>query len=374
MSENEDQEVEMIDLTQDQPRVVMMNNNPVKTWAMTLNNPTDAELMTLRGWTVEYRIIGHENRNHATYHLQCWITFARAMRFSAVKKFLPRAHWEHGKTKDGENYCMKDGDFEITDNRPKSNQGKRSDLEEVYDTIKSGGNTLDVINKHPGSFIKFSNGISKMMMQLQPKRDAPPEVTVIWGASGVGKSRRVAETEPSLYWVNHSGRWWDGYNGEEAVILDDFRGDWMKFHELLRLLDRYPTNVEIKGGYVTFNAKRIYITSDKDPRLWYNVSDSEYDQLDRRITTIMNMVTLAPDPIRRAKRVRHVVGVHDVEVPGSDIPEMELYPMPAATPATSPMLNLIGAAAEIERTRRPNLDEHMSDAEIDAFVAAHLED
>ena len=41
-------------------------------------------------------------------------------------------------------------------------------------------------------------------------------------------------------------QWFDGYMGQKVVCFDDFRKDFCTFHELLRLLDRYPMDVPVK--------------------------------------------------------------------------------------------------------------------------------
>lgn len=57
--------------------------------------------------------------------------------------------------------------------------------------------------------------------------------------------------------------WFDGYdaNVHTTVILDDYYHHF-PFHFLLRLLDRYPLQVPVKGQYVNFNSNRIFITSN----------------------------------------------------------------------------------------------------------------
>jgi len=53
-----------------------------------------------------------------------------------------------------------------------------------------------------------------------------------------------------------NGQWWDGYEQQECVVFDDMRKDTFKFHELLRLFDRYPLRIQVKGGYREFNSKK----------------------------------------------------------------------------------------------------------------------
>lgn len=71
------------------------------------------------------------------------------------------------------------------------------------------------------------------------------------------------------------------------MIIDDYRADFCKFSELLRLLDRYPYQIQIKGGTRNLLAKRIFITSPKCPLdIWENRTEEELGQLTRRITKI----------------------------------------------------------------------------------------
>jgi len=86
-------------------------------------------------------------------------------------------------------------------------------------------------------------------------------------------------------------QWWDGYDNQDAVLFDDFRGDFCTFHYLLRVLDRYPMRVEVKGSSREFNSKRIYITSCYPPTEIYNKSDEDVKQLIRRIDEIIFLVT-----------------------------------------------------------------------------------
>lgn len=92
---------------------------------------------------------------------------------------------------------------------------------------------------------------------------------MFYGASGTGKSRRAAElcgSESTYY--KPRGKWWDGYANQDNVIIDDFYG-WLSFDEFLRIADRYPCRVEVKGGFAEFTSKRIVITSNQAPSQWW---------------------------------------------------------------------------------------------------------
>lgn len=116
------------------------------------------------------------------------------------------------------------------------------------------------------------------------------EVNVFWGEAGSGKSRAIWDAEDpentgKLYVISDP-KWWDGYTGQEAVFFDEFTGQW-PIEYWLRVCDRYPMSVPIKGGMVPLMAKRIYFASNKNWREWYKEGTITVEQmvgLERRIT------------------------------------------------------------------------------------------
>lgn len=142
----------------------------------------------------------------------------------------------------------------------------------------------------------YTRGVSAYAA-LRARRRTPDEAPVVywcWGPTGSGKTRWCYEESPDAYWKNCSHKWWDGYDGRSDVILDDYRPDFCKFHELLNLLDRYPYQVEVKGGTLNFSAKRIFITCPKAPAdIWSSRTDEDIAQLLRRVTHIKDF---SPEP------------------------------------------------------------------------------
>jgi hypothetical protein len=41
-----------------------------------------------------------------------------------------------------------------------------------------------------------------------------------WGVTGAGKSRQARDRFPDAY-IKSNNVWWDGYAGEETVIIDE---------------------------------------------------------------------------------------------------------------------------------------------------------
>lgn len=112
-------------------------------------------------------------------------------------------------------------------------------------------------------------------------------VRVYYGSTGTGKTRRAIE-EDKVEWTHGGDRWFDGYDQQERVLFDDFDGvkSGITYRKLLQLLDRYPLQVPIKGGFVEWCPRVIVITTNIPPDRWY--PDEDYSPLQRRIDDFIN--------------------------------------------------------------------------------------
>ncbi len=121
-----------------------------------------------------------------------------------------------------------------------------------------------------------------------PDRDWKTQVFVFWGVAGTGKTRLASWicSSSSTYWKSPNSSWFDGYSGEENIILDDFYGA-LPYSTLLRLLDRTELRLESKGGHVNIIPKRVFLTSNKQPTEWYDGSKCPLDALLRRIEHVV---------------------------------------------------------------------------------------
>lgn len=262
-----------------------------RTWCFTLNNYSEDDERLLgqlyEQGTARYVLFGRESGESGTPHLQGVLTLASPSRRRALSRLIPRAHLEPCRSRDASiEYCKKEGDF-VEHGTVRTNQGKRTDLEDAIATLRDSG--LDAVRElHPTVYVRYPRGLSSLLVDAPRDPGTPPEVTWIYGGTGVGKTRYVVDREPDLWISGATLKWWDGYMGQSAVCFDDFRGDFCTFHWLLRLLDRYPVRVEVKGGSREFNSPRIYITCPFHPRDVYpTIEDKE--QLVRRISRIIHM-------------------------------------------------------------------------------------
>lgn len=168
-----------------------------------------------------------------------------------------------------------------------TNQGSRTDLEALKDSILQKRPLKEISVDHFASFLKYERSIKSMRLMHSTPRNWITSVIVYHGRTGSGKTRAVMDNLPSPddIWIYSGDGWFDGYDGQPIVLFDDFSGSEFKISYLLRLLDRYPMQVKVKGGFVNFNPQEIYITSNLAPQAWYpNAHQEHVAAMFRRIT------------------------------------------------------------------------------------------
>lgn len=234
-------------------------------------------------------------------HVQAWAMTNSPVRMRRVKRYLDdnAAHVEkmHGTWEESRAYCT-DAEKRVAGTEPfsvgtepRANQGRRTDLLAVREKILAGA-SMDDLFKDESTFepaVRYTRGLQAAVRALQPPANrSQTTVQALVGPPGTGKTRAVHEREPDLYTVDPPNSfggpvWWDGYAGQEAVLLDDYEG-WMPWSQLLRVLDRYPLSVQAKGSSVPLRATRLYLTSNKMPWEWH--PKRLYPALGRRISTL----------------------------------------------------------------------------------------
>ncbi len=265
-----------------------------RSWAFTINNPSLADITAVKRWADfgANGVVGSEVGETGTPHLQGQVTFSKPTTFKQVKAINAQAHWS--KTRclaRSVEYCKKDGDWWSIGEGYDIRQGKRTDLDVLAATIKEGGIKAAYVS-HAGMLIKFPAGC-KLISQISTRSivKMPPCVIWLYGPTGTGKTQFVCDNEQydETWTSGNELKWFDNYTGQQVALLDDFRGSACKFSWLLRLLDRYPLEVEVKGGFTSWVPLRIYITSCHSPGECYRgVTDENLDQLYRRLHKVIN--------------------------------------------------------------------------------------
>jgi len=274
-------------------------------WCFTLNNPEEHGPLPSTWPDMNLLVYQQEKGENETIHLQGYVEFSKTKRMSTLKNINKHCHWEQrkGTRIEAIKYCMKEStrcegclpvvigqlpELDLED--AKAKKEKTSLL--VKRLIDEGKQDIDIANECFGYYMQTFRGIAQYRLLLSTERDFKTHVTVIVGPTGTGKSSWCAKYLKDPFWKTR-GEWWDGYRNQGVVIMDEFYG-WIKYDEFLRLLDRYPYRVQIKGGYVQFNSKMIFITSNKMPVEWYHSVEDKAPLL-RRIDNLWMKSKLEDD-------------------------------------------------------------------------------
>lgn len=267
---------------------VFTHNCDVEEWAKGAEHIMEAvhERNELFSW-LKYIIVGQEVASTGQHHLQGYLECKNPQAMQAVKEGLgwPSCHLEPrmGKQEDAINYCKKEGKW--WEAGVKANQGSRSDLEAIKKALDEGANMYDVAQINFGDFIRYYRGFASYRGLVRAMPRGVPLVLWFWGESGSGKTMAVSALceKVDAYWLTPSstGLWWDGYDGESVVVLDELRGSWLPHSTLLRLLDGSPYRAQQKGAMVALRAHTFYITTNKPPHMTYE--DDPYGALIRRV-------------------------------------------------------------------------------------------
>jgi hypothetical protein len=223
--------------------------------------------------------IGNLRKNLFPAHVDTsWLEKKRLQRLELViskdiftlitgRRLLPsgafsRAHFlaARGDALSNKEYCTKSGDFFEAGQIPatqaeKGRRGKEAAAER-WNLAKAGK-----FEELPPESIKTYEYIHAKF-GLAPKDLEGLDNLWIFGPTGCGKSRYVRDTFATFY-SKPMSKWWDGYSGEEVVVLDDFDPSHGKFlgYFLKIWADRYVFNAEVKGGMLKIRPKRVVVTS-----------------------------------------------------------------------------------------------------------------
>lgn len=242
-------------------------------WCFTLNNYTQDDLDQLGSVNCRYVTYGREVApDTQTPHLQGFISFKDCKTLSAVKKYLPRAHLE-AKSPDSTfdqaiGYCHKtDASPYERGDRPQDavsqgvNERKRWDdarqaaLDGRFSDIPS-----DMYVRYQSSFKRMRKEDTAVPDDLE---EAPTYGIWIYGPPRTGKSHMARSSYAPVY-LKDINKWWDGYDGQDNVLIDEFSPNHAQFltDYMKKWVDRWTFSAEMKGSRTVIRPKKIIVTSN----------------------------------------------------------------------------------------------------------------
>lgn len=236
--------------------------------AWELPEPNDA--------TASYWIWGEEIcPDTGRLHYQGFIILDRRSRFAAAKRAIGGGIDVHLESRQGTRaearaYCIKDG----------VNIVEHGTFESLTQKELFKKNIGFLKEEYPAFFCRYYKGLY-MLADKGPKwRDV--QVTVLWGDTDTGKTRQVMEMD-DVFKLDPPYTWWDGYEGETILLLDDYKDGAIARGALLNICDGYRLRLPLKGGHTWARWDKVYITSNFNPVLW------ACHALTRRVTSVQRV-------------------------------------------------------------------------------------
>lgn len=246
-------------------------------------------------------------------HWQGYIEFTSAKRLAGVKAALKSTtvHIENamGDAASNVRYCSKQESRAYPDREPfvfgepsvacvarKKDQGLKS----IADALDEGASQTDLIDMFPATMIQYRKQVKGYITEKRHREmgsDRPVYVEVRWGCTGTGKTQSVFRddyagtgvatsicakftpplqcwSKPKVFTKRGLAEWFDGYEGEPVLLLDDFYPTTRTDADfLLSVLDKYYCRVNVKGDTVMAEWRHVVLTCNVSPELWFKVND-----------------------------------------------------------------------------------------------------
>ena len=198
-------------------------------------------------------------------HIQGYIYFTDKKSLASVRVLFPRAHIECAFTiTEAIEYCKKEGNYLEFGDPPIDQKKKGAAEKERWDNAWRDAKSGSLESIPADIRIRQYSQLLKIARDYQNKPSALPGVCGLWvfGLSGAGKSTSVHSQYPEAYLKNAS-KWWDGYQGEETVVLDDVdpsHAPWIGRYIKI-WADSFPFLAESKGSARYIRPTLFIVTS-----------------------------------------------------------------------------------------------------------------
>lgn len=286
-------------------------------WLLTINNPIEkgfthekikTELSKMK--SVVYWCMSDETGAEGTFHTHVYMVASSAIRATTVHNRFTGAHRDiaKGTSQQNRDYVFKEGKWKdsekgTTNHRetheewgemPIERQGARNDLADLYDMIKQGVSTYEILEQSP-QYIMQIDKIERVRQVVLEEKNKDQwrtlDVTYIWGLTGTGKTRSVMEKYgySKVFRITDYEHPFDGYKGQDVIVFDEFRSS-LQLNAMLDYLDGYP--VELRARYTNKQAcyTKVFIISNIDLReQYFNIQREErksWDAFVRRINIV----------------------------------------------------------------------------------------
>jgi hypothetical protein len=231
-------------------------------------------------------------------HTHVFAMFGSPVRASTLNRHFPTVHRDfcRGTARQNREYIAKIGSWENTEkcgtkvegsfeewgDLPEERQGARNDIAELYMMIKDGATNFEILEHNPGYMTRLTD-IERTRLTVKEEEFKEVfrelEVTYIWGATRLGKTRYVMEKHgyANVFRVNDYSRDpFQGYRSHDVLCFDEFVGQdinrgVMNISDMNDYMDGYPIVLPCRYSNKQACYTKVYVISNID--LWYQFRD-----------------------------------------------------------------------------------------------------
>lgn len=269
-----------------------------RAWVGTWNNFQEIDYLTLLNDNqFKYIVIGREIApTTGTPHMQLYFYTKQCKTWNSIHTKYPDMWFEPAKTTVAAiKYCKKCNNWEEKGDPPVTiREGSRRGGQKTKDnyieakTLAIAGNldgiAADIYIKHYSSL----KTIQRDHLALPADLDKPCGIW-IYGPTGTGKSHKARVDYPNAY-MKLPNKWWDGYQGQDSVLIDDFDISHACLGYHLKIwADRYSFSAEVKGSTIGIRPKFLIITSNYHPEEIWGDKPKSLEPILRRFSIIQLM-------------------------------------------------------------------------------------
>lgn len=286
----------------------MKERKQFRNFCLTLNNEkrTDEELLEYVKTIpyIKYAIFQRERgEKKGTEHIQMYLEFSMQRTFNDLKKIFPKAHIEQrlGTKEQARDYCRKE-ETRLEGHNPMEfgnfvAGGQRSDLEDIMKMVADDVPIKEIAEKYPLQYFRYAKTIDMWRQEFLRDKYSNKfrnlEVVYIYGSAGCGKTSDILNRYgyENVYRVFQYKNAFDTYNGQDVLILDEYRSNF-DIELFLNIIDGYPMLLPSRYNDRVACYTKVFIISNiplQKQYLYYQKSENEtWKAILRRIHKIYN--------------------------------------------------------------------------------------
>lgn len=256
----------------------------VKRWCFTWNNYEEDDIKYLLDTVFKqsmYVLFAKEVSTTGTPHLQGYIELKTRKTLVALKKLItdkPHLSPAQGSAEQNYTYIVTPQDLPEDKRHGKTNppvedvfiagepQLSHTDKCALAISLAESGDFDELKTAMPDLYLQRFGTLKRIRADNLVDRTDLETLDNLWlvGPAGTGKSRWARDNFPTYYLKTANDRWWDHYNGEEVVLVEEVGLECKPMGNMYKVwTDHYFFSAEFKGGtFPAIRPKKFIFTSN----------------------------------------------------------------------------------------------------------------